>query len=169
MSPKGLELLLKMINISLVVGLPKSWKIAVITMIPKKETNSNNPTEYRPISLLSCIGKLAEWIIKNRLYSYFENNNLLSSAQSVFSNFRGTSDNLLFMTQKIQESLYRGKKVCGIYFDISKAFDKVWHAVLIYKLIYLKVPTYIIRFIKSFLTDLENRTELLVLFSKDQF
>jgi len=71
-------------------------------MIPKKESNSNNPTEYRPISLLSCIGKLAERIIKNRLYSYLENNNLLSSAQSDFRNFRGTGDNLLFMTQKIQ-------------------------------------------------------------------
>ena len=153
LSPKGLELLLKMINLSLVVGLPKSWKSAVVTMIPKKESNSSNPTDYRPISLLSCIGKLAERIIKNRLYSFLESNKLLSSAQSGFRNFRGTGDNLLFMTQKIQESLNRGKKVCGIYFDISKAFDKVWHAGLIYKLIYLKVPTYITRFIKSFLTD----------------
>ena len=47
----------------------------------------------------------------------------------------------------------RGKKACGIFFDISKAFDKVWHDGLIYKLISLKVPLYIIKFIKSFLTD----------------
>ena len=129
-------------------------------MIPKKESNSNNPTEYRPISLLSCIGKLAERIIKNRLYFFLESNNLLSPAQSGFRNCRGTGDNLLFMTQKIQESLNRGKKVCGIYFDISKAFDKVWHAGLIYKLIYLKVPTYIIRFIKSFLSDRTFRVKI---------
>ena len=57
------------------------------------------------------------------------------------------------MTQKIQESLNRGKKVCGIYFDFSKAFDKVGHAGLVFKLICLKVPMEIIRFIKSFLTD----------------
>ena len=57
------------------------------------------------------------------------------------------------MTQKIQECLNRGKKVCGIFYDISKAFDKVWHAGLIYKLIYLGVPKYIIRFIKNFLSD----------------
>ena len=37
--------------------------------------------------------------------------------------------------------------------DAEKAFDKVWHAGLIYKLINLKVPLYIIKFIKSFLTD----------------
>ncbi len=36
LSSKGLDLLLKMINLSLVVGLPKSWKSAVVTMIPKK-------------------------------------------------------------------------------------------------------------------------------------
>ena len=129
-------------------------------MIPKKESNLSNPTDYRPINLLSCIGKLAERIIKNRLYSFLESNKLLSSAQSGFRNFRGTGDNLLFMTQKIQESLNRGKKVCGIYFDISKAFDKVWHAGLIYKLIYLKVPMYIIRFIKSFLTDRTFRVKI---------
>jgi hypothetical protein len=78
-------------------------------------------------------------------------------------NTRGTGDSLIFMTQNIQESLNRGKKVCGIYFDISKAFDKVWHAGLIYKLIYLKVPItsmYIIRSIKSFLSDHNFRVKI---------
>jgi hypothetical protein len=129
-------------------------------MIPKKESNSTNPAEYRPISLLSCIGKLAERIIKNRLYVFLESNKLLLHTQSGFRNYRGTCDNLLFMTQKIQESLNRGKKFCGIYFDISKAFDKFWHAGLIYKLIYLKIPIYIIRFIKSFLSDRTVRVKI---------
>ena len=78
---------------------------------------------------------------------------LIIKEQSRFRNMRGTSDNLLFMTQKIQECLNRKKKVCGIFFDISKNFDKVWHAGLIYKLIYLGVPVYIIRVIKNCLSD----------------
>jgi hypothetical protein len=143
LSSKGLDLLLKMINLSLIVELPKSWKSAVMTMIPKKESNSNNPNEDRPNSLLSCIGKLAERLI--RLYFFLESNNFLSPPQSGFRICRGTGGNLLFMIQKIQESLSRGNKVCGNYFDISKAFGKVWQAGLIYKLIYLKVPTNIIR------------------------
>ena len=57
------------------------------------------------------------------------------------------------MTQKLQEGLNRGKKALGIFFDISKAFDKVWHSGLIYKLIYLRVPMYLIKIIKSFLED----------------
>ena len=45
------------------------------------------------------------------------------------------------------------KKKFGINFDISKAFYNVWHALLIFKLLNLGVPSYIIRFIKDFLTD----------------
>jgi hypothetical protein len=122
-------------------------------MIQKKDVKSNNYADYRPISLLSCVGKLAERVIKNRLYNFLESKNLIIKEQSGFRNKRGTADNLLFMTQKIQECLNIGKKVCGIFYDISKAFDKVWHAGLIYKLIYLGVPKYIIRFIKNFLSD----------------
>ena len=101
LSSKGLDLLLRMINLSIAVGLSKSWKSAVVTMIPKKDVTSNNPTQYRTISLLSCIGKLADCIIKIRLYSYLESNKMLSSAQSGFRNFRGTGDNLLVITQML--------------------------------------------------------------------
>ena len=66
-------------------------------------------------------------------------------------------DNLLFMTQKIEESFSRGKKVCGLNFDISKAYD---NAGIIYKLILFKVPNYIVRFIKSFLTDRTFRVKV---------
>ena len=106
-----------MINLSLVAGLPQSWKDAVITMIPKKRTNK-----------------------------------LLSNVQSGFRNQRGAGDNLLMVTQKVQEWLNRVKKACGVFFDIYQAFDKVWHAGLIYKLVHLNVPLYLIQFIKSFLS-----------------
>ena len=166
LSSKGLDLLLKMVNLSLIDGLPKAWKTAVITMIPKKDLKSSNYADYRPISLLSCVGKLAERVIKNRLYSFLEGKNLIINEQSGFRNKRGTADNLLFMTQKIQECLIRGIKVCGIFFDISKAFDKVWHSGLIYKLVYLGVPMYIIRFIKSFLSDRSFRVKINEKFSE---
>ena len=146
-------LLLKLINNSIVSGLPKSWKKAVITMIPKKEHKSANPSDYRPISLTSCLGKLTERIIRNRLYSYLENLKLIINQQSGFRNRRGTADNLIFLTQKISESFNRSNKVCGIFFDISKAFDKVWHLGLIYKLINLGVPKYIIKFVIDFLNN----------------
>ena len=68
--------------------------------------------------------------------------------------FRQTKDNIFFITQKIIEQFNRKKKVCGIFFDIASAFDKVWHNGIIYKLIKIKIPSYIICWIKNFL---ENR------------
>jgi hypothetical protein len=51
-----------------------------------------------------------------------------------FRKLRRTTDNLLFLTQKVKEQFNRKKKVSILFFDISKAFDKVWHAGLLYKL-----------------------------------
>ena len=69
---------------------------------------------------------------------------------------RGATDNLIFVTQKIAEATSRGKKVCGIFFDVAdflKAFDKVWHAGLLHKLNNLEIPFYLINYIKSFLSN----------------
>ncbi len=63
------------------------------------------------------------------------------------------AENLLFFTQKISEALNKSKQVCGIFFDISKAFDKVWHKGLIFKLIKMNIPSYILKYIIDFLSD----------------
>ena len=143
-----------LVNLSIVEGLPDAWKSASITMIPKKENKSSSPADYRPISLTSCVGKLAERIIKNRLYLFLESKNLIAKEQSGFRRKRGTADNLISITQKIQECLNRKKKACGIFFDISKAFDKVWQAGLIFKLIYFLNLNHII--LKLFIITQNN-------------
>ena len=65
------EVLLKYINTTWITGLqPKEWKTAKITIIPilKKEKPPGDPKSYRPISLTSTIGKLAEELVNARLY-----------------------------------------------------------------------------------------------------
>ena len=84
-----------MVNIVILKGIPKAWESVTITMIHKKESNSNFPTDYRPISLLSCIDKLVERLTRNRLYFFLESNNKLIRERSGFRNRRGTSGNLL--------------------------------------------------------------------------
>ncbi len=122
----------------------------MIKMIPKKDDMSKDPEKYRPISLTSCLGKLIERLVRARLYSLLEGQNLISKQQSGFRSNKGAGDNLLFFTQKISESINKGKKTVGIFFDISKAFDKVWHVGLLYKLIKLKLPIYLIKYLKDF-------------------
>ena len=115
-------ILLAIINQSLEESyFPKIWKSAEIVMISKTTEEKNNPNNYRPISLLSCLGKLVERVVKSRLYNYFEKNQIIIDQQSGFRANRRTHDNLTFLTQKIQESLNTKKKVATLLFDISKA------------------------------------------------
>ena len=89
-------------------------------MIPKKTHRSKDPSEYRPISLLSCLGKVAERLVKIRLYKFLESSEAFQKQQSGFREGRGALDNLLFFTQKISESFCKNRRACGIFFDISK-------------------------------------------------
>jgi hypothetical protein len=74
------EILLKLCNLAYSVGLPKKWRLAEITMIPKTAGKSKEPSDYRPISMTR---KLAERLVKTRLYSHLEINNLIVIQQSV--------------------------------------------------------------------------------------
>ena len=78
---------------------------------------------------------------------------MIVNQQTGFRNNKGASDNLLFFTQKVSEALNKGKKACGIFFDISKAFDKVWHKGLLFKLIKMNIPSYILKFVIDFLNE----------------
>ena len=68
-------------------------------------------------SLTSCLCKVLERLIKQRLYKLLENKNILVEAQSGFREKRGAGDSLLFVTQKINETFSRCKKVCGLFFE----------------------------------------------------
>ena len=133
--------------------IPQEWKNSVINMIPKKQNNSSDPKQYRPISLTSCIAKLAERLMLKKMKEFMENNNIISKQQSGFRKQRQTRDNLFHLTQKASESINRGKKMVSIFFDIASAFDKVWHHGLIYKLIKLNFPFYVICWLKEFLSN----------------
>ena len=80
-------------------------------MIGKKENDKQNPNNYRPISVTSCLGKVMERIITNRLHKFCEENKILAYQQSGFRKHRGTKDNIVFLTQKICETF---KKKCVV-------------------------------------------------------
>ena len=98
------DLVLKLCNLSLKEGkLPEEWKVSRVTMIPKKQPASD-PNNYRPISLISCLSKLIERVVGDRLAEFLEKNKLLLPQQSGFRKWRRTTDNLVFHSQKILES-----------------------------------------------------------------
>ena len=112
---------------------PDLWKEAVVTAIFKK-IDRQVKSNYRPISLLSCISKVLEKIVFNTLYSFLILNNLLSETNSGFK----PNDSAIARLLAILESIYQGlddhKDSIFVSLDISKAFDRVWHEGLIFKL-----------------------------------
>ena len=155
----GKHFILNIINQSYTKNIiPEEWKQAKVTMIPKKPNDSHNPDNYRPISVTNSVCKLTEKLIKNRLVYYLESNNLITTFQSGFRANKCTIDNVFYFKQKCLEAFSIKRKnnvnkMCGIVFDIEKAFDKVWHQGLLYKMHQLKIPKTIANWIMNFLTD----------------
>ena len=87
--------LLALYNSSFALGyVPPDWKIVHIVLIHKPDKGPQEHASYRPINLLSCIGKVME-IVKDRLNKHAEINNLLPEYQAGFRNKKSTVDNIL--------------------------------------------------------------------------
>ena len=112
---------------------PDSWKYANVQPIHKKG-NRQLKSNYRPISLLPICGKILEKIIFDNLYHFLNLNNLISKNQSGFRPGDSTIYQLIDITSNIYESFEKYDETRALFLDISKAFDKVWHEGLLYKL-----------------------------------
>ena len=70
------------------------WTRGIIIPIYKNKGSKRDPANYRPITLLSCLGKRFTSILNKRLYKYLDENNLLSETQSGFRKEYSTIDNI---------------------------------------------------------------------------
>ena len=68
------------------------------------------------------------------MYSFFIENDLLSSNQPGFKQEDSCINQHLSITHDIYQSLDQGYEIRGVFLDVSKAFDKVWDKGLIHKL-----------------------------------
>ena len=114
---------------------PKQWKRANVTPVFKKK-NKQLLINYRPISLLPIFAKVFEEIIFINLYNYLATNNLITKNQSGFRPGDSVTNQLIFLVHQIYSSFDRPENldVRSVYLDMLKAFDKVWHEGLIFKL-----------------------------------
>ena len=113
---------------------PDSWLIGIIKPI-YKTGDKNNTENYRPITLLSCLGKLFTAVLNNRLKLYLESYDVLSEAQAGFRKEYSTSDHMFTLYGLIELMKARKKKLYCTFIDFSKAFDSVWRIGLWGKLI----------------------------------
>jgi uncharacterized protein YlbG (UPF0298 family) len=131
---------------------PTTWKIARLIPIPKNKRN-NEITNFRPISLLSNLGKLLERVICEKFDEFCEENNVIPKNQFGFRKNHSTTDALLKLHNDIVEGLRQKESSIILKLDAEKAFDAVWHIGLKYKIIQLNVPNDLTRLILSFLSN----------------
>ena len=141
------------------LSLPCGKKTTIIN-IHKKGKYKNNPKSYRPITLLSCLGKLLEKVINRRLLSFLEDNNVLSQIQTGYTKHRSTEDQLALIAQEIENAFQEKKKVVAVLFDLTKAFDKVWREGLLPKVLQSRVSRRMYKWIRCLLQDGSARVKL---------
>jgi len=73
------------------------WKPATIIPIHKPDKLADSPASFRPISLTSCISKLFERLVLNRLCYYLESKNLITPTQASFRPGSSTIDQVLVL------------------------------------------------------------------------
>ena len=140
---------------------PKIWKMANVVPVHKKESKQFMKY-YRPISLLPVFGKIFEKILFNNLYPYLINNKLISENQSGFKKNDSTINQLLYICHEIFSSFNCNppSEARSIFLDISKAFDKVWHAGLVFKMKRNGIQGKLLRLLSDFLDDRQQRALL---------
>ena len=138
--------------------IPEDLLTQTIIPIFKKE-NKSLASNYRPISLTSHFIKIFERVLRDKLVHHLESNNLIIPQQHGFRRYRSTLTQLIHHFDIILQILESSKNVDIIYLDLSKAFDKVNHQILLNKLEQMKITGKVLNWITTFLT---NRSQIVV-------
>ena len=104
--------------------IPNEWKHSKVIAILKPGKPANEPSSYRPISLLCVLYKLLERILLTRLTLYIDHQ--LPPSQAGFRPNRNTTEQILALTTIIESGFERRKKTGVVLVDLSAAYDTVW-------------------------------------------
>jgi ribonuclease HI len=150
--------LLHVVNISWRTGsVPRLWKAANVRPQLKDRHKPSSPGNFRPISLLSVVGKIAERLVHARLTHLLESRGVLPPAQSGFRRHRSVMDCLTSFATAMHETLESKQVAAAAFVDLEKAYDTVWRPKLLAKLHHLGVRGQLLAWLSNFLSDRVQR------------
>ena len=110
---------------------PDHWKVSSVVPVFQNVKERSTAKNYRPVSLLSVVSKVFE---KLRIVDHLEKCGLLSDCQYGCRSSQTTADLVTVVSDIIARAFNRSGATRAVTLDISKAFDRVWHAGLLHKL-----------------------------------
>ena len=123
-------------NLILETGiLPDTWLEGMIKPIYKHKGDSSQPENYRPITILSCFGKLFTAVLNLRLNVFLNTYDVLNENQAGFRAGYSTNDHIFVLHALIEILKSKKLKLFCSFIDFSKAFDSVWRVGLWSKLL----------------------------------
>lgn len=133
---------------------PRCWKSAEVIMIPKGTKDPKLITNLRPISLLSCLAKLGESIIKDHIQQFLEEQNIIKHQQFGFRPKLAAVQQAAKLSATVKKFRgIRNRKVMAACLDVEKAYDRVWRDGLIHKMCVLNFPVWITKTVNSWRND----------------
>ena len=163
LGPLSLQELLSIFNLSFSLAhCPQIWRVATIIPLLKAGKSPSEVASFRPISLTSCVVKLLERILANRLYYIVKTNNMFSRFQAGFCKGRSCEDQITRIFQAIEDGFQQRpmKRSVLTLLDFSKAYDTVWREKLLLHMLNTGIPSPFICWIHSFLDDCRARVQL---------
>lgn len=149
--PNSLKALLFLINFALRRGPLRSWKHAIITLIPKE--GADGVEDFRPISVLPEISKICSRILTNRLGIMLQNSSVLNEAQRGFLRDGGVMQCLNVLIDVFEDAKENKRELFCVSYDIEKAYDSIQLYSIVASLERFNLPSGFISFVKQ---GLEN-------------
>ena len=133
--PNIVPLLRETVNKSLQTGtFPDDLKVALVRPLLKKINLDVIEKNYRPVSNLQFIGKLIERAVNIQLNEHITSNNLMEPMQSAYRVHHSMETALIKVKADILKAIDNKEVVCLVLLDLSAAFNKVDHQILLERL-----------------------------------
>ena len=140
---------------------PWWWHAKVVVLMNPGKTAAQQKMAgaWRPIALLSCVGKVLEAIVAERVALVAEEHGLLPEGLMWKRKGRSTEFAIMVMTDTVHTAWELGAIASILLLDLKGAFDRVNHRWLLHTLWEKRLPQRLLQWFESFLT---NRRESLL-------